>query len=107
VLERTNEIGVMKAVGARNSDILALFVVEAGFLGVVGGLVGIGLGAAIAYVASVAANYSLGSDYLIIYFPWYLIAGTLLFAFVIGSLSGALPAWQASKLQPVEALRYE
>ncbi len=107
VLERTTEIGVMKAIGARNSDILKLFVTEAGFLGVVGGIIGIGLGAAIAYLASVAANYYIGSDYLIIYFPWYLIVGTLLFAFVIGSISGALPAWQASKLQPVEALRYE
>ena len=106
-LERTTDIGVMKAIGARNSDILLLFLVEAGFLGIAGGIVGIVLGAGIAYLVQIGASFYLGSSYLHVYFPWYLIVGTLLFSFVVGSLSGALPAWQASKLQPVEALRYE
>jgi putative ABC transport system permease protein len=107
VLERTTEIGTLKAIGARNSDVLAIFVTEAGLLGIVGGIVGIILGAGIAQLISQIATVALGASYLKIFFPWYLIAGTLAFAFVIGALAGALPAYQASKLVPVEALRYE
>ncbi len=106
-LERTTEIGVMKAIGARNSDIMVQFLVEAGFLGMAGGIIGVALGAGIAYLVQIIASFYLGSNLLHVYFPWYLIVGALTFAFVVGSLSGALPAWQASKLPPVEALRYE
>ncbi|MEK6823095.1 MAG: ABC transporter permease, partial [Nanoarchaeota archaeon] len=107
VLERTGEIGVMKAVGARNSDILAIFVAEAGFLGVVGGIIGTFFGMGIAYAVKVGAAIALGTELIQVFFPWYLVAGVLAFAFIIGSLSGALPAYQASRLPPVEALRYE
>jgi len=107
VLERTNEIGVLKAIGARNEDILSLFVVEAGFLGMAGGIIGVGLGIGIAEVVKFGAQLALGTDLIQVFFPWYLILGALAFAFVIGALSGFLPAYQASQLQPVEALRYE
>jgi len=107
VLERTKEIGTMKAIGAKNSDIATLFLFESGLLGLVGGaigvIIGIGLGKSAEYIAAAA----LGTQLLRAYFPWYLILGALFFSFVIGSLSGLLPAMQAAKLKPVDALRYE
>ena len=107
VLERTNEIGVMKAVGARNEDIMLLFTVESGVLGLVGGIVGTVIGIAISKVVEVVASSSLGSDLLLITLSPYLIFGALAFSFITGCISGILPAIQASKLNPVDALRYE
>jgi putative ABC transport system permease protein len=106
VLERTREIGIMKAIGARNENILFIFVFESALLGFVGGVAGIMLGYLISSfggAVAVAAGYSLLQPA----FPWYLIVGCLLFAFIVGILSGLLPAMKASKLDPVEALRYE
>ncbi|MBI5803745.1 ABC transporter permease [Candidatus Pacearchaeota archaeon] len=107
VLERTREIGVMKAIGAKNSDILSIFVIEAGFLGLIGGILGVlfglGVGKAIEYVAI----NQLGTTLLKVVFPYYLILGCLAFAFLAGALSGLWPAWRATKIKPVEALRYE
>ena len=107
VLERTSEIGVMKAVGAKNSDILTLFTIESGLLGFVGGVLGILLGIAIAQTIEFIASVQLGASIFQVSFPWYLILGSLAFAFIIGSVSGILPAYQASRIRPVEALRYE
>jgi putative ABC transport system permease protein len=107
VLERTREIGVMKAIGAQNKDILAIFVIESGLLGLVGGVLGIALGAGIGKaIEYIAINY-LSTNLLKVVFPWYLIAGSLAFAFVVGAASGIWPAWRATKIKPVEALRYE
>ena len=106
VLERTQEIGIMKSVGARNSDILAIFLFESGFLGAVGGVMGIIFGWAIASAggaAAAAAGYAL----LRPEFPLWLIIGCVAFAFFVGAMAGLLPAIQASKLKPVDALRYE
>ncbi len=107
VLERTKEIGTMKAVGARNSDILMIFLFESGLLGLVGGaigvLLGIGLGKGVQYIATVA----LGTNLLQASITLPLILGSLAFSFLIGSLSGVLPAMQASGLKPADALRYE
>ena len=106
VLQRTNEIGVMKAIGARNSDILYLFLIESGFLGLVGGAVGILIGMGMSkLIEIVAAQANFGI--LKAYFPWYLIVGALAFSFIIGSIAGVWPAMQASRLKPVDALRYE
>ncbi len=106
VLERTREIGVMKAIGAKNSEIMWLFLIESGLLGLVGGIVGamIGLGAAIGI--SNIANYALGSDLFIISISYPLLFGSIMFSFVVGIISGVLPALQASKLNVVDALRY-
>ena len=106
VLERTNEIGIMKAIGAKNSDILQIFLIEAGTLGMVGGMIGIaigyGLGKAVQFIATQA-----GIEFFRASFPWYLIIGALAFSFLVGCIAGALPAIRASKLKPVDALRYE
>ncbi|MDD5132897.1 MAG: ABC transporter permease [Candidatus Nanoarchaeia archaeon] len=107
VLERTKEIGIMKAIGAKNSDILTLFLLESGLLGLVGGLIGITLGVGISKVVVLIAQEFIGTGLLGASFPPILIVGALTFSLVIGSLSGMLPAIQASKLKPVDALRYE
>jgi putative ABC transport system permease protein len=106
VLERTKEIGIMKAVGARNSHILFIFFLEAGMLGLIGGVLGIMVGYGLAKIGQVflaAIGYSLLKPY----FPWWLTVGCLVFAFSIGAGSGLLPALQASHQKPVDALRYE
>jgi len=107
VLERTKEIGTMKAVGAKNSDILFIFLFESGLLGLVGGAIGIGIGIGLGEGAEYIASVALGTDLLQAIFPWYLILGALLFSFLIGTLSGVFPAMQAAKLKPADALRYE
>ena len=107
VLERTKEIGTMKAIGAKNSDIRNLFLIESGLLGLVGGAIGVAIGVLIGKATEYIAASVLGTPLLQASFPWYLIAGALTFSFVIGSASGLFPAMQASKLRPADALRYE
>ncbi len=107
VLERTKEIGVMKAIGAKNSDILYIFVIESGLLGLVGGGIGILVGMVVGKIIEYIAVTQLGTNLLRVAFPWYLIVGCLLFAFIVGSLSGLLPARQGSGLKPANTLRYE
>ncbi|HLD06310.1 MAG TPA: ABC transporter permease [Candidatus Nanoarchaeia archaeon] len=106
VLERTREIGVMKAIGATNADIMKIFLIESGLLGIAGGGVGIIIGILVSKGIEVILAAT-GNSFLKIYFPWYLIVGALVFAAGVGMLSGLLPAVQAAKQQPVDALRYE
>lgn len=107
VLERTKEIGTMKAIGAKNSDILWIFLFESGLLGLVGGAIGILIGVSLAKGTEYIATTALGTPFLQASFPLYLIAGALAFSFLIGTASGILPAMQAAKLKPADALRYE
>ena len=107
VLERTKEIGTMKAIGAKNSHILFLFLIESGLLGVVGGLIGVIIGLGLAKGAEYAAEIYIGSPLLQASMNPVIIVGALAFSFIIGTLSGVLPAMQASRLKPVDALRYE
>ena len=105
VLERTKEIGIMKSIGARNSDVLQIFLMEAGLIGLVGGVFGTALGTAIALIVGSIAKSA--GFLLIIKLEFMVLLLGLLFAFVVGMVSGILPAYQASKLKPVDALRYE
>jgi len=106
VRERTKEIGIMKAIGAKNSTINLIFLIESGIFGAVGGLGGIFLGFAFAKTIEL---------YFQVHPLFYLKASvtpqlflfSLLFSFLIGCISGFLPARSASKLKPVDALRYE
>ncbi|MFH1722145.1 MAG: ABC transporter permease [Candidatus Altiarchaeota archaeon] len=102
VLERTRQIGVMKSIGARNKDILLIFLIEAGFLGTVGGIIGIVIG----LILSTIVVYAAGIDLLTAYYGFDLIFGALAFSFCVGALSGLLPARRAAKMNPVDALRY-
>ena len=105
VLERTREIGVMKAVGAKNSDVLLIFLFEAGLLGLVGGIVGAAIGVGLSFGIAAIANSVMGTRLFIVGFSLPLVLGAFSFSFLIGIISGVLPAMQASKLRPVDALR--
>ncbi|MEO7458473.1 MAG: ABC transporter permease [Gemmatimonadaceae bacterium] len=100
VAERTREIGIRKALGARRKDILRQFLVEAATLSTLGAMLGILLG--IAGAKLIAANTPLPAAIA----PWSIVAATLL-GTVVGMLSGVLPARKASRLDPIEALRQE
>ncbi len=106
ILDRTQEIGIMKAIGARRSDILLIFVAESGFLGLIGGVLGVITGF---IIASTGGKIAADAGYALLkpIFPLVLIAGSIIFAFLIGAVSGILPARQASRLNPAEALREE
>ncbi|MEK6861613.1 MAG: FtsX-like permease family protein, partial [Nanoarchaeota archaeon] len=99
--------GVMKAIGAQNKDILALFLIESGTLGLIGGVLGILFGFTITQTIEYIAINQLSTTLLATATPLWLILGSLAFAFFVGAVSGFLPAWQATKIKPVEALRYE
>ena len=105
VLERTREIGIMKSIGARNVDVMAIFVIESGLLGLVGGAVGVVMGYAISKSAEMIAVAS-GVTMLKVLYSAELVVGALFFSFVVGSLSGLLPAIEASRKNPVDSLRY-
>ncbi len=101
VSERTREIGVMKAVGAKNWDVLMVFLLEAGLIGLIGGSVGLGF----AYgAANTIIPYLLGFPGVI---PIEWVGIALGLSFAIGVLSGLYPAWRAAQMDPVEALSYE
>ncbi len=108
VLERTREIGVMKAVGAKGGHVLLLFLFESGLMGLGGGALGlvIGLGAAWAALAIVSQLFSTAAPLSPALTPG-LVLGALAFSFAVGAISGVLPARRAAQLPPVEALRYE
>jgi putative ABC transport system permease protein len=105
VLEREKEIGTMKAIGARNSDILKIFLIESGLLGMAGGIIGIIIGLGFAFVSSSIANLAFGQTILAFRLNYVLVLGSLGFSFLLGIIFGLLPARQASKLNPVDALR--
>jgi putative ABC transport system permease protein len=121
ILERTREIGLMKAVGATNRDVMSVFLAEAGGIGLFGGLggvlVGWGVSALInflarAYIESQAAAVGAGATGAatpadITYIPGWLPVLAVLFATAMGVLSGIYPAQRAVQLDPVRALKYE
>ncbi len=99
VLERVQEIGVLKAIGATSNEILLIFISESAILGFIGGFVGLILGVGILYVVG-----SFGVPY---WLRLRIIIFALLFSIFVGALAGFIPSRQASKMDPVEALRYE
>ncbi len=103
VLERTKEIGIMKSIGATNSQIFSQFFIESGFLGLIGGIFGVFFGILIGYAGTLAINNWLGSD-IGFQFDYILILFTLMGSFLIGAVAGITPAMQAAKKNPVEAL---
>jgi putative ABC transport system permease protein len=105
VLERTREIGIMKAIGAKNTDVMVIFLLESGILGLVGGIIGVSIGVGLGKIIEAVAQQS--SMPFAASFSPLLIFGSLFFSFIIGALSGTLPALRAAQLKPIEALRYE
>ena len=104
VMERTREIGIMKAIGATNYNVMEIFLVEAGLLGFFGGLIGTILGIIISYAITFLAGGILPVAFRTVVSPEMIVL-SLSFSFVVGVLSGIWPARRAAKLQPVEALR--
>ena len=105
VLERTKEIGIMKSIGAQNKDIFLIFLIESGLLGLFGGLLGTFIGLLLAFVISKAANSFLGANLFSINFNLPLSIFAVVFSLLLGILSGTIPSFRASKMNPVEALR--
>ncbi len=107
VLEKTKEIGIMKSIGARNADIMAIFLINSGLIGLVGGILGLALGSIISYeLPNLISGFGPGGR-LITVIPISLLVYSLLLSIAIGMIAGAVPAYRASKLKPVDALRYE
>ena len=104
VRERTREIGIMKAIGAKNSAILSIFLIEAGVIGILGGAGGIILGSLLAWGIGYYAQTNPAFYFTTTVAPWMVIFA-LTFSFTIGCLAGFFPARQAAKMRPVEALR--
>ena len=104
VAERTREIGVRKAIGATDGAIMRQFVAESGVIGLTGGLLGLAAGGAITYALNAAGNDSGTMLFLV---TGRLALGSVVFATVLGVLSGLYPAWHAARLNPVQALRAE
>ncbi|MBL7116594.1 MAG: ABC transporter permease [Nanoarchaeota archaeon] len=105
VLERTKDIGIMKAIGAKNRTIFTLFFIESGFLGAVGGIIGIVLGVSLAKGLAFVGQATLGSGLINADVSIGLVVGSLFFSFIVGTISGLVPALKAAKLNPVDALR--
>ena len=100
VTERTPEIGLKKALGAKRRNISMQFLTEAGVLTCIGGMLGVLAGIGLAYVVSRISGVP-------IFISWYIIVFTVIFSFVVGLFFGAVPAAQAARLNPIDALRRE
>ena len=111
ILERRREIGVLKALGAADSDVKRLFFVEAGVMGFIGGIAGVILGWLIGRGLTLATNIYLKRQDLpsveISSVPWWLVLSAISFAVIVSLIAGLYPASRAAKLDPVQALRYE
>jgi putative ABC transport system permease protein len=113
VLERTHEIGVMKAVGARDGHVQLIFLVEGAFVGLVGGALGLLLGWAASFPGDAMAQSIVEKqtqsrmEESLFVFPWWLVLGLPLFAGLVTTLAALYPARRAAKVNPITALRHE
>ncbi len=108
VLERTRQIGVMKAIGASSDSILSLFLIESGMIGLVGGILGIVFGVTASYIISfIAVKFGIGNLFSFASLDLLGLFVILIITFITGIVSGVLPARAAAKMEPAEALRYE
>ncbi|HET7107555.1 MAG TPA: FtsX-like permease family protein [Candidatus Acidoferrum sp.] len=111
ILERRREIGVLKALGASDSDVQQLFFVEAGVMGFLGGILGVGSGWVLGRAITFGTNAYLARQNLnsiqLTSVPWWLALAALVIAVLVSLAAGLYPASRAAKLNPVDALRYE
>ena len=110
VMERYQEIGIYKSIGASNGDIRWMFLVEAAAVGLMGGLAGVVLARIVSIFLSwafnsYAAQYGIGGPDAVFLFPSWLLASAVLYSIVISMLSGIYPASRAANVDPVQALR--
>ena len=110
ILERTREIGIMKAIGGSEREIKFIFFVEAGFIGFIGAIFGLGLGWLVTRIANIILNAQFPAEELpvdLFYFPWWLLAGATAFSILISLAAGLYPAIRAARIDPVKALRHD
>jgi putative ABC transport system permease protein len=111
ILERRREIGVLKALGAADRDIRRLFFVEAGAMGLLGGILGVSIGWLIGHAINLGTNIYLSRRSLpgisVTAVPWWMVAAAIVFSIAVSLGAGIYPASRAARLDPVEALRYE
>jgi ABC-type antimicrobial peptide transport system permease subunit len=111
ILERRREIGILKALGAADSDVQQLFFVEAGVMGFLGGILGVLfgwlLGRALTYGTNVYLHRQNLNSIELSSVPWWLVLSALVFAVLVSLAAGLYPASRAAQLNPVDALRYE
>jgi putative ABC transport system permease protein len=111
ILERRREIGVLKALGAADSDVQQLFFLEAGVMGFFGGVFGVLFGWLLGRTVTFGTNVYLARQNLnpieLSSVPWWLVVSALIFAILVSLAAGLYPASRAAKLNPVDALRYE
>lgn len=106
VLEKTKEIGIMKAIGARNKDIMYIFLLNAGLIGLVGGIIGVFFGVILSgLLPALMGETALLRSGTFVSVQSIIISLTV--SVMIGVIAGAIPAYQASRLKPVDALRFE
>ena len=111
ILERTREIGVMKAIGGSDADIRLIFLVEASAIGVLGGVSGVLLGWVVGRAINFGANIYIqnqgGTPGNLFSLPLWLIAASIGFSWVVSLLAGSYPASRAARLDPIQALRHD
>jgi putative ABC transport system permease protein len=111
ILERTREIGIMKAIGGADADIRGIFLVEASIIGLVGGLAGLLLGWVVGRGVNYGANAYIrsqgGPTGELFSAPWWLGAGAVAFAIAVSLVAGSYPAARAARLDPIRALRHD
>jgi putative ABC transport system permease protein len=108
VLERTREIGILKAVGAKDSHVLLLFLFESGLMGLAGGALGLLIGFGVAWTATlIVGRLFQAQNAFSPVLSGALVLGALFFSFLVGAVAGIFPAFRAARLPPVDALRYE
>jgi len=106
VLERIKEIGIMKSIGATNSEVFRIFLFESSALGFIAGCFGVIIGYLFTSIAAGILK-SVGYGFLAPHYSWSLFLGCIIFATLTGAISGAFPAYRASETNIVDALRYE
>jgi len=111
ILERTREIGVMKAIGGSDADIRRIFLVEASAIGLMGGVLGVALGWLVGRIINFGANIYIerqgGTATDLFALPLWLIAGAIGFSWIVSLVAGSYPAGRAAKLEPIQALRHD
>ena len=104
VAERTREIGIKRAIGGSRARVIRELVSEAGLIGLLGGLLGLGLGAVVVYLANELGR---SSGMILFQLTPQTAIFAVLFSTILGVVAGTIPAWNAARLDPVAALRYE
>lgn len=107
VLEKTKEIGIMKAIGARNKDIMLIFLFNSGLVGIIGGIIGVFFGIVASYLLGGGLMSTPRGDSIETVVSLQIVVLALFISVVVGISAGMIPAYQGSKLKPVDALRYE